>query len=183
MKNYTISISGRGVEVYCHKLNPEQRNKLNELSVDGVIKNDECQTASSILGVDDLFMENEGIVVFMGADENDFSINIAECSPDDFYNDTTIFQQTSEVSFVDMEFAYNDDYLFAINRVKGTFGIYSLELNADIDLSKISVQKVDMNFQIQVLTDIFYDGVKLNFFDGGDTSSSSVTLLLKKNRV
>ena len=69
-RTYTISVSGWGAEVYCHKLTQEQRNQLNELAADGIIKN--TDDATDIIGAEDLFMEDGEEAFFYGADGGNF---------------------------------------------------------------------------------------------------------------
>ncbi len=182
-KTYTITISGYGAEVYCHKISLEQRNQLNEIATEGIIKNENETKAAAIVGVEDLFMDAEGIKLFEGSDVDDYTISVAECAPIDFEEDAKILHEINTVDFIDFEYAYDGDYLFAVNRVKGTFGMFELILENEIDISKITVQMVDINFQISLLTDVFYDGKKLKLFDVGDTSSKSITLILKDNPI
>jgi hypothetical protein len=90
--------------------------------------------------------------------------------------------QIKNVKCKDTKYAYEGDYLFAVNNVSGTFALFELKLDSDIDISKISGLKVDINSQMHLLTDIFYDGKELERCDGYDTSSSSTTLLLKNKK-
>ena len=180
-RTYTISVSGWGAEVYCHKLTQEQRNQLNELAADGIIKN--TDDATDIIGAEDLFMEDGEEAFFYGADGDEFTIIVSECARIDFYNDAKILHEISDVEFIDSKFAFQDDYLFAVNRVKGTFGIFELNLESEIDITKIAIERIDINSQINLVNNIFYYGEKLMEFDGLDTSSHSLSLILKKHRL
>ena len=178
-KTYTVAISGRGAEVYCYKLTPETKKELDKIAVKGIIKED-SDTTAEIVGVEDLFMEDEVDDYFEGADS--YTIDIAACAADDFYEVKKYLYQIKDVKSKDIKYAYDGDYLFAVNNVKGTFALFELKLDSDIDISKISGLKVDINSQMHLLTDIYYDGKKLERCDGYDTSSSSTTLLLKNKK-
>lgn len=182
MNKYTITVSGYGAEVYCHKLSDEKRTKLNKLSNNNIIENKE--EARVVLDVDDLFMEDCADRVFEGADDDGFTISVFECDPIDFYTDSEIetLYESNDVEMIETEFAYEDDYMFAVNRVKGTFGIFRLNLASKFDFAKIAIERMDINMQISLVTNIYYDGKKLELFDMGDTSSKSITLILKELR-
>jgi hypothetical protein len=179
-RTFTISVSGWGAEVYCHQLTQLQRNQLNKLANGGIIQNQD--DTAKIIGVDYLYTEDGEVTFLYGADEDEFTITVSECAPIDFNDDSKILHKISDIEIIDSEFAYQHDYLFAVNRVKGTFGIFELNLNSEIDISKIAIQRVDINFQFNLVMQIFYDGKKLKRFGGLDTSSHSLSLILKEHR-
>lgn len=177
-KQYTITISGYGAEVCCHKLNESQRQKLEEMSGDGSVEGDE-ESIQEILGNHVVNIFAEGDEVIAGALRGEEVVTLWECAVDDYRSANHPNREITDVEAdFSSEVAYDCDYLFAVNKVKGTYGVFELSLDSEIDLSKLVLHGVDLNGQIYLVDGILYDGQELNRVDGLDTDSKGVEFIL-----
>jgi hypothetical protein len=163
---YKISISGRGADMYVHKLNEEQQNVLSEASVDNVIKSKmEYEDINEVLG----HPADESDDVFAGVYQTDYVIIVRD------ENDNLVFESDEDWDFnPDAEYHHEslfeeEGYLIVESYCKGTFFEYELEAD-EFDPDKLEPVIVELNERLELLKGIRYNGEELDF-DWGDYDS------------
>lgn len=177
MKKFTIGIEGYGREIYGHPITEKIKNKLSKA---GVEKYCDLDQISEITGIENLIFETEDNKCYIGLEQDDYKIIVKECDPDDYYNTDEIYCETDVVSIYDSyEDFYDGDYMFLVNNIKGTIGLYELQLEDDFDESLLGIDYFDLGGMFDIFNTLSYDEKYLNVVDGsGDTKSSSFNCVL-----
>jgi hypothetical protein len=165
---YKISISGRGADMYIHKLNEEQQNVLSEASVDNVIKSKmEYEDINEVLGhpadeSDDVYagVYYNGEWVILVHDENG---KLVFESDEDWHFNPEIDPHHESL------FEEEVGYLIVESYSKGTFFEYELETD-EFDPNKLEPVVVELNERFELLKGVLYDGQEMDF-EWGDYDS------------
>ena len=163
-KNFRIILGGSGLDVYIHQINNEQAEKLKVL---GELNGQLHDAIMLILGKD---MPDETEETYLGP----------FCSPEDLNvmimdeEDEVVYESEGDFDFGDVHDEDNDfknieikeNTLIITDRVKGNFYSFSLQIDGDVDVSKLSPIITDVGGEGEfgeLVTGLKYDGVELDF--------------------
>lgn len=161
-----MSLGGRGAEIYIHNLTPEQKEKLKDMDIENKDAPVDWDKLNEILGTEWDYTDD----IYTGAYDNpeayyitvfDEENNEVFASDDDFYMDGT----DDEEDYIYVE---KENVLVIEHYVKGTYKEYEFEIDGDFDPSKLSAVVTEINETISIITDLKYDGKKLENFEYGD---------------
>ena len=163
-KNYRIILGGIGLDVYMHRIDNEQSEKLKAL---GELTGSLHDEIMKILGKD-MLNETEEIYIGPFTDPDFLSIMIID------ENDEIIYESRDDFEFDDIHDEDNDykniqideNTLVITEHVKGNFYNFFLQIDGDIDMSKLSPIITDVGGESEfgdLVTGLKYDGVELKF--------------------
>ena len=177
MNKYKIILGGRGSESYIYKVNEEQKQKL----IDGdVVSNKmEVEEIYEILGVED-YTDSEA--VYSGPysnDDTDFVIEVYNDKDEliwDSYkaakNGWTFDYELIEEIEDAHESVYEENNVFIIeDYCKGNFFEFELEIEGEFNPNLLLPHTTEINERYDVMTGLYYDKVRLELYEYGDTWS------------
>lgn len=170
MPKLTISIGGRGCEIYGHKISSDQREKLEHLN----LKECALDDVASILELDtfDLVSSDE---IYVGAYPENSVVTVEDELGDVIFEKSIETLQLSD-SFSD-EYStteiYQKDKLYVNDNVKGRF--FQLECDTEsFDLKKLELHYNEIE-GLEVISKFIYDGIES---DLGDYWSKGIIFFL-----
>jgi hypothetical protein len=164
---YKISISGRGADMYVHKLNDEQKEILSE-SANGIyIKTSmEYEEINEILG----YPCDESDDVFAGVFyDADWVILVHDENGELVFESDDDWHFNPEIDPHDESLFEEEGYLIVESYCRGTFFEYELETD-EFDPNKLEPVLVELNERFQLLKGVIYDGQEMDF-EWGDYDS------------
>jgi len=166
MKQYRISLGGRGSEVYVFELT----NDLYQQLLDGDVTNDsmEHDDICEILGVESYYdCPNETV---MGPYPDAFYMKVTDENENVVY-DSDEFDYDKSYTYE----KYCDDkkYLIIEDYCKGEHVVYNIEIENDFDIEKVQFLVCEIGCQTDIITGLTYDNDNKHelYHDYGDTSS------------
>lgn len=150
MKKYTIELQGKGKENFIFFLSEEEKKLLNnqEINTD--------EEAYSLLNIDSIEECDKTII---GYNINDLNVVIKN------FNDDVIWESNSKYNFEKINVPiYETDLLIIEDNFEGILFNYELELEKDVEPEKISFIVSTINDEIEILTDLEYDGIPIHNF-------------------
>jgi len=177
-KNYTIILGGSGLDVYVHRINKEQADKLKAL---GELNGDLHDEIMLILGKN---MPDETDEAYLGPNcfPEDLSVMITD------EDDEIIYEENGDFEFGEVHDEENDfinvvihpDTLIISDRVKGNFYSCVLQTDEEFDISKLTPIITDVGGEGdfgELVTGMKYDG-KILQLDGDDYWSKGLNYCL-----
>jgi hypothetical protein len=159
---YIIKLGGRGADVWVHDINDEQK----KLFVQGNVELNDMQyeDIAKILGKDEIdisddsytgvYTQSDDIVIEV-TDENG-NLVFDNTTEEDWYFDDEITDE-----YYDYESVHDGDNKFFVESYcKGVFLIFEVECE-EFDPNKLSPQFIEIGERIELITGLYYDGVKL----------------------
>lgn len=171
---YTIDVGGRGSESFVFKLTEEQFQKLSEID----LYEAEVDEIYQILGIEDFFItEDIFFGLYNGANSGEYCWITVKNELDEIVWDSPENFNFSEVEDL---YLFNDDhYLLVDDFQKGTFFNYNIEIDEEFDPEKLSAETVELlDGYLELITDIRYDGNKIEEKDWVDTRSKGYNYYL-----
>lgn len=166
MKQYKITLGGKGAEVYPFKIDDDQYEAFRDNGVEqDELDHDEI---SDILGFDTFFdCPNERII---GIYPRSFKMIVEDGEGNIVYETETLDLDKcdSEEIHCDEE----DKYLLIEDNFKGTAFEYNIPLEEDFNIDKLIFKTFDVGCRVEIVTDILYNDKDCNTYKSyGDTSS------------
>lgn len=170
MKTYKVILGGRGAELYIHKINEEQKEKLKEMDVENHNVAVNWDKLVEVLNVD---MWDSTDEVYSGIytspelyyisvyDEND---ELVWESDDDFYMDQG--EEDDDYKFIESQNALLIEHYF-----KGSLKEYKLEIEEEFNPEKLTFKLLDYNEDVEIITDLKYDNKEMELEEWGDNWS------------
>ena len=177
-KNYRIILGGSGLDVYVHRINNEQSEKLKALGELSGSLHDEIM---KILGKD---MPDDTEEVYLGpfCSPEDLSIMIMDEDGEVVYESEGDFEfgdiQDEDGDIKNIEI--NENTLIITDNVKGDFYSFNLQIDGDVDVSKLSAIITDVGCEGdfgELVTGVKYDGLELEL-EGDDYWSKGLSYFL-----
>lgn len=173
MKTYKIVFGGRGAEIYLHYLTENKKNLLSEMFVQKKDDQVDFDKLNEILEVENWdYAEQSFSGTYPSPESYHISVfddkdNLVWESDDNFFMD-----QGNEDD--DYQLLEEQNLLLIENYIKGTIKEYILKLEEDFNPENLTYQSVDINEEIQIITDLKYNNQVMELDDWGDSWSKGV---------
>jgi hypothetical protein len=161
MNKYSIILQGRGCEFNLHKIDEEQRSKLEHLNLRECILEDVCDILNKdfedLLSSEKIILggvpENCDITVFGGENETVYKDLVQDILFQELHNPES-----------KMDELYETNTFYVEDNIKGIFFSIDVEDEETFDISKLKINITDIEGQDYV-TSIEYKGVEGSFGD------------------
>lgn len=170
MNKYKVVFGGRGAEIYLHPVNDDQISKLKQMGVEDDSKDIDLKELNNVLNVVDWQYSDEsytGMYPFPTAYEiivYDEKNKIVWKSNSDFY-----INPHDEILEID-----TDHCLMIEHSIRGCLKEYYLELDEKFDPEYLTCKSVDINGELEIITDLIYNDENLSLYESGDYWSAGV---------
>lgn len=165
MKTYRIILGGRGAEVFIHPVTEHQKSQLKELGVGDDEVEMDFDKLNEVLGVDSWDYADESYTGSYHGDSCHISVLDGEeivwsSDEDNFINEG---EDVGDYKFIERE-----DILVIEHYVKGVFKEYTLNLEEDFNITKLTFKTLDVHETVEIITNLKYDGKDLDDYEWGD---------------
>lgn len=169
MKKYTVTLAGRGAEVFVHKIDEEQKSKLKDMNIEEEDTDIDWEKLSEILKVDNWDYSEE---TYTGIYTSPTAHHIIVMDEEDkivWESDEEYEMEVSEdEDYIDI---YKENVLLIEHSVKGDFKSFVIETEEKFNPLKLTPEITEINESVQIVTGLRYDGVKLELDEWGDNWS------------
>lgn len=174
---YKVTLGGRGADLYIHRINEEQKNKLKEMGVENPDVPVDWDKLIEVLNVD---MWDSTDEVFSGIypDPNLYYITVTDENDEMVWESTDDFFMDQGEEDEDYKYIEQTDVLLIEHVFKGTFKEYSLEIDEDFNPEKLTYKLLDYNEDVEIITDLKYDNKEMELEEWGDNWSKGTYLYI-----
>jgi len=166
MRNFKLTLGGRGAEIFIHPISEEQKTQLQEMDIENKDVSVDWDKLNEVLKTD----WDSSDDTYTGAYDNPTAYHIRVFDEDDnevFASDDDFYMEEGD-SDNDYQFVEKENVFVAEHYMKGTFKEYELKIDGDFDPSKLTPVVVEINETLSVITDLKYDGKEIEDFEYGD---------------
>lgn len=173
---YKIEVSGKGAESFIFPLTEKQREQLADAEVES--GNMDYDEICKILEVEDYFSTNDAITgLYNGSNHGEYLFI-------EVFDETgnKVWESTEDFDFEEVQDEYQyggGNFLLIEDYQKGNFFRYEIDIDGEFNPKLLSCVIVELlDGMSELITDIKYNGQKIDFKDYGDTSSKGFNYLL-----
>ena len=157
-KKYKIVVSGKGSEVYTHKIDQNIKDKLTDLNIESVdFDMEKIEEVQDIMLIDSVFDCDD---IFLGPYNEPELYQIVVIDEDE----NTVWKSDDQHEFSDYQYEYKfetDSILLVDDYSKGVFYTYEIELEEDFNSEKLTPIITEIGERVEVITDLIYNGSDL----------------------
>jgi hypothetical protein len=159
MQKFTISLHGRGSEIYAHDITEEQREKLEHLNLDECIVDD----VANILDFDSPHKIFESKEVYVGVYQENSQITVMDELEEEIFSELCEKVIMSESISDDTEetVIYDKLKLYVNDNIKGNIFLLEIE-DETFDLKKLKFHYTKLG-KLNLITGITYNSKKNDF--------------------
>lgn len=168
MKKYLVTLSGRGAEVYIHKIDEEQKKTLQEMDIEDKDQSVDWDKLNETLKVENWDYAD---VSYTGAYPSPTSSYLAVMDDqDEIVWESDEDYELSPMNDEDYKMVYEKDVLLIEHYVKGSFATYAFETE-NFEPEKLAPILTEINETVELITGMTYDGQQLEVEEWGDNWS------------